>query len=224
MHVVIIGSSGGIGAALTEAFAAESDVTTVSAFARSDQSPATPIIQRGYIDIEDESSIEAAATLVMERGAPTHVLVATGVLSAPPDVQPEKTYRQQSLVAFERVFAINTFGPALIAKHFLPLMPRKGRAVLAALSARVGSISDNRLGGWHAYRASKAALNMLIKTYALETASPKSGFYRRRIAPRHRRYCAFSPVSNKCTGKTAVQSEPLCRAVDPGHSRFDRRG
>jgi NAD(P)-dependent dehydrogenase (short-subunit alcohol dehydrogenase family) len=69
-----------------------------------------------------------------------------------------------------RVFAVNTIGPALVAKHFLPLLPRRGRSAFAAISARVGSIGDNRLGGWHSYRASKAALNMLLRNFAIELA------------------------------------------------------
>jgi NAD(P)-dependent dehydrogenase (short-subunit alcohol dehydrogenase family) len=69
-----------------------------------------------------------------------------------------------------RLFAVNAIGPALVAKHFVPLLPREGRGVLAALSARVGSIGDNRLGGWYGYRASKAALNMLVRTLAIELA------------------------------------------------------
>ena len=72
------------------------------------------------------------------------------------------------MASFERVFRVNSFGPALVAKHFIPIMPRKRRGVLAMLSARVGSISDNQIGGWHAYRASKAALNMLVRNYAIE--------------------------------------------------------
>ena len=68
------------------------------------------------------------------------------------------------------VFAVNTIGPALVAKHFVPLMPRQGRSVFAALSARVGSIEDNRLGGWYSYRASKAALNQILRTLAIEVA------------------------------------------------------
>ena len=72
--------------------------------------------------------------------------------------------------AMAAVFAVNTLGPALVAKHFLPLMPRKGRSVFAALSARVGSIGDNRLGGWYSYRASKAALNQILRTLAVEAA------------------------------------------------------
>ena len=93
---------------------------------------------------------------------------ARHAVDASQDLSPERTLRAQSAAAFEAVFHINTVLPALIAKHMIPLMPRKERAVFAALSARVGSISDNRLGGWHAYRASKAALNMLIKNYAIE--------------------------------------------------------
>ena len=67
-----------------------------------------------------------------------------------------------------QLFAVNAIGPALVAKHFLPLLPRHGRSVFASISARVGSIEDNRLGGWYSYRASKAALNMLLKTYSIE--------------------------------------------------------
>jgi NAD(P)-dependent dehydrogenase (short-subunit alcohol dehydrogenase family) len=66
------------------------------------------------------------------------------------------------------LFALNTIGPAVIAKHMLPLLPRGRRSVFAALSARVGSITDNRLGGWHSYRASKAGLNMLVRDFAIE--------------------------------------------------------
>ena len=82
----------------------------------------------------------------------------------------------RSPVPASRKITPHTVGPALVAKHMLPLMPRKGRAVFAALSARVGSISDNRLGGWHAYRASKAALNMLVRNYAIEQARINNQF------------------------------------------------
>ncbi|MEO6361030.1 MAG: SDR family NAD(P)-dependent oxidoreductase, partial [Sphingomicrobium sp.] len=85
-------------------------------------------------------------------------------------VRPEKTYRDLSQSALMRYFAVNAVGPALIAKHFLPLLPKDEPSVFAALSARVGSITDNRLGGWYGYRSSKAALNMLIKTLAIELA------------------------------------------------------
>jgi NAD(P)-dependent dehydrogenase (short-subunit alcohol dehydrogenase family) len=101
---------------------------------------------------------------------PEWVIVATGVLTLPDGTGPERTYKRLDPAIMAQVFALNTIGPALVAKHMLPLMPRGERFVFAALSARVGSISDNRLGGWHSYRASKAALNMLLRNFALEMA------------------------------------------------------
>ncbi len=96
------------------------------------------------------------------------VIVASGLLHAADGLSPEKSMRALDAVAMQRLFAVNAIGPALVAKHFMPLMPRQGRVVFAAVSARVGSISDNRLGGWYGYRASKAALNQLIRTLSIE--------------------------------------------------------
>lgn len=176
MQAVIIGASGGIGRALTDALAERADMTRIHALSRSGETPAQPKVEPGQIDILDEASLEAAAARVAGEGEPELVIVASGILSDGAELQPEKSYRHQNRAAFERVFAVNTIGPALVAKHFLPIMPRQGRAVFAALSARVGSISDNRLGGWHAYRASKAALNMLIRNYAIEQARRNPDF------------------------------------------------
>jgi len=176
MQAVIIGATGGIGHALTLALAQRPDCDRVHALSRTGDSSAGSNISPGQIDLCDEASIEAAARQVAATGQADLVIVASGVLSNGKDVQPEKSYRHQSLTAFEHVFAANTFGPGLVAKHFLPIMPRQGRAVFAALSARVGSITDNRLGGWHAYRASKAALNMLIRNYAIEQARRNPDF------------------------------------------------
>lgn len=95
------------------------------------------------IDILDEESI-INATRHFGEGVPfDFVIVATGILSNNIDLQPEKSFRQQSLQAFETVFSVNTVGPAIIAKHFLQLIPKSGRSVFAVFSARVGSISDN---------------------------------------------------------------------------------
>ena len=168
MQAVIVGASGGIGAALVDALVGRDGIESVHALSRSGGGPSHEVIKPGQIDLTDESSIAAAAERVKAMGAPDLVIVASGILSDGQTLQPEKSFRHQSPEAFERVFTINTFGPALVAKHFLPLMPHRGRAVFAALSARVGSISDNRAGGWHSYRASKAALNMLIRNYAIE--------------------------------------------------------
>lgn len=176
VNAVIIGASGGIGHAFVEALAAKEDVGVVHALSRSGGGLEHQKVQRGQIDLLDEASIADAAARVKAMSAPDLVIVATGILSDGEQLQPEKSYRHQSMQAFERVFRINTFGPGLVAKHFLPIMPRKQRAVFAVLSARVGSISDNRLGGWHAYRASKAALNMLVRNYAIEQARRNEQF------------------------------------------------
>ncbi|KII15986.1 SDR family NAD(P)-dependent oxidoreductase [Phaeobacter sp. S60] len=168
-HIVIVGASGGIGSALVDHYAAQSPAS-LTAVARSALAP-RPRVDTRRLDITDEAQLSDLADTLRSQGiAPNLVLVATGVLSDETGLKPEKSYRQQDAEAFRNVFEINTFAPAIIAKHLLPIMPRKERSVFAALSARVGSISDNNLGGWHAYRASKAALNMLIRNYAIETA------------------------------------------------------
>ena len=157
---VVIGASGGIGAAFEAALIEEGAFEVVHGFARS-RSGAQ------HLDLLDEASIAEAAAHVAKGPPPSLVIVATGVLHAD-GKGPEKALRDLDAAWMANVYAINAIGPALVAKHFLPLMPRTGRGVFAALSARVGSISDNRLGGWHGYRASKAALNMLVRNLAIE--------------------------------------------------------
>lgn len=173
MNAVIFGSSGGIGRALTENLVQSGAYSRVFAVSRSGAwiEGATALTA----DFLDETALEAVAQAIGEKGPVALCIVASGILSDGDTLQPEKSYRHQSRAAFETVFAANTIAPALIAKHMLPLMPKKERSVFAALSARVGSVSDNRLGGWHAYRASKAALNMLIRNYAIEQARRAPG-------------------------------------------------
>jgi NAD(P)-dependent dehydrogenase (short-subunit alcohol dehydrogenase family) len=115
----------------------------------------------------DERSIAAAAAQAAAQGPLDRVVICTGMLHGSGQ-RPEKSLRELDAAWLQHNFAVNSIGPALVLKHFLPLLRRDERAVCAALSARVGSISDNRLGGWYSYRASKAALNMLIATAAIE--------------------------------------------------------
>ncbi|GEN99602.1 SDR family oxidoreductase [Novosphingobium sediminis] len=168
LRCAVFGASGGIGRALAEALAARGDVAEVHVGSRGGQAPSGGKMRPFAFDLADEGSIAAACTRI---GAPLDmVLIATGRLTRADGTGPEKSYRALSGEGMAELLAMNTIGPALIAKHALPLLRRDGRAVFAAISARVGSISDNRLGGWHAYRASKAALNMVVKNLALELA------------------------------------------------------
>jgi NAD(P)-dependent dehydrogenase (short-subunit alcohol dehydrogenase family) len=157
---VVIGASGGIGGALEAALLEEGVFKTVHGLARSRSGTQ-------HLDLLDEASIAAAAAHVAKGPTPALVIVATGLLHADGN-GPERVLRDLDPDWLARVHAVNAIGPALVAKHFLPLMPREGRSVFASLSARVGSISDNRLGGWYGYRASKAALNMLVRNLAIE--------------------------------------------------------
>lgn len=165
---VIVGASGGIGRALIDRIVAGGAHRPVFALSRSGADLGAGVVA-GLIDVTDEESIQAAAGRVAENGPVGLTLVATGLLHGP-GVAPEKALKALDPAALARLFAVNTTGPALVAKHMVPLMPRTGRSVFAALSARVGSIGDNRLGGWYGYRASKAALNQILRTLAIELA------------------------------------------------------
>lgn len=159
-RALVFGATGGLGAAFVAALAPH---WTVTAAARN------PVGDMVAADICDEDSLARLAADLKD-GGPFHLIInATGLLHAG-DIQPEKALRQLNAANMAAVLAVNTIGPALICKYFLPLMARDTKAVMAHLSARVGSISDNRLGGWTSYRAAKAAQNMLVKNAAIETA------------------------------------------------------
>ena len=157
---VVIGASGAIGAALADALQADAACVEVVALGRHTEP---------RIDVEDESSIAAAAQ-ALEGRAPFHLVFnATGALHLG-GVAPEKRLTELNAATLMRAFAVNAIAPALLVKHFTPLLPTQGRSLFASLSARVGSIGDNRKGGWYGYRASKAAQNMLLHTAAIEVA------------------------------------------------------
>jgi NAD(P)-dependent dehydrogenase (short-subunit alcohol dehydrogenase family) len=154
MDCVVIGASGGIGAALATAL--ENQGRTVLRLGRRTTPP---------LDLHDQASIATAAAMA---GAGLRLVIdATGFLHGQ-GFTPEKSLRQLDPLHMAHSFAINATGPALLLKHFLPRLARGERAVFATLSARVGSIEDNRLGGWISYRASKAALNQIMRTAAIE--------------------------------------------------------
>ena len=159
---VVIGAGGGLGRALLTALNNSQAYTRVIALSRTTTPP---------LDLLDEATIEAAAA----HCGPdlTLVIDATGFLHGQPNPDgpnftPERSWRQLDPAHMAHAFAINAIGPALLMKHFLPRLARDRKATFATLSARVGSIADNALGGWYSYRASKAALNQMMRTAAIE--------------------------------------------------------
>ena len=156
---VVIGAGGGIGAAVLDQLRQGGGFGQVLGFGRHSD-PA--------LDLLDEASIERAARHVAALPGELRLLFdASGFLHGG-GFQPEKSWRDLDPAHLAHNFAVNAIGPALLMKHFLPLLPRQGKAVFATLSAKVGSIGDNQLGGWYGYRASKAALNQLVHTAAIE--------------------------------------------------------
>ena len=157
-RALVVGSSGALGQAFCHLLREDPGCAGVTELSRA--------TQPGF-DLLEPASITAAVQSLAAQ-APYHlVLIATGVLHDA-EIQPEKSLAAIDAEAMQKVFQINSIGPAVLLQQLLPLLERKG--ALAVLSARVGSIADNRLGGWYAYRASKAALNMLLKTAAIEQA------------------------------------------------------
>ena len=155
-HALVIGATGAIGAAFVDHLKSDPRCAGVVGLSRR----SIP-----SLDLTVPASIAEAADALGAQGPFHLVIIATGILHGSAFV-PEKKLESLSQAQLSETFQINTFGPALAIQQFLPLLHDDG--ILAVLSAKVGSIEDNRLGGWYAYRASKAALNMIVKTAAIE--------------------------------------------------------
>jgi len=167
--VAIIGSSGGIGKALTELLSQQECVRNIFSCSRTDHNLGVDKTSFIPLNITDEPSIISAVKKITAKTTKLDlVIVATGTLHEGESLQPEKSWRSLSEDNLLKIFQINTIGPTLVAKYFLDLMPKDCKSVFAALSARVGSIEDNSIGGWYAYRSSKAALNMMVKSLSIE--------------------------------------------------------
>jgi len=165
-NIVIIGASGTIGSSLVNIYKKNSD-NQVYAFSRGYNYQRDANLIMDDIDILDEESIQKIVKKYFTESSIDILIIATGLLHNE-IIFPEKSIREISLKKFQTVFNINTFAPALIFKHFFNSISREKKSVFAAFSARVGSISDNKIGGWHSYRASKSALNMIIKNFSIE--------------------------------------------------------
>ncbi|MBW8637801.1 SDR family NAD(P)-dependent oxidoreductase [Hoeflea sp. WL0058] len=165
---VVFGASGAIGSAFVETIADRCPDCDIVAVSRRGDDVRPPVRVLIY-DPDDAISLRETCRAVVEPSPPDLVVIATGILHDE-GIAPEKSLRELDAAQLQRLFAVNTVLPAMIVSHLSPLMYRQRPYTIAALSARVGSISDNRLGGWYAYRASKAALNMIIRTASIELA------------------------------------------------------
>lgn len=226
---VVAGATGAIGQAMVDRLRSDPGIDHIVALARSVDRLASLYansdrITRLPCDITDEDCLARAVAATAGHGELRLLVIATGMLHHP-GYQPERSWRKLDAAELQRNFMINSIGPAMLAKHFLPLVPRQGRSVIAALSARVGSIGDNRLGGWYGYRASKAALNQIIRCLAIDlgrthpeaicvalhpgtVASPLSAPFTTSLAPER----LFSPA------RAAAQLHAVLDSLTPAQS------
>ena len=164
--VAVIGSSGAIGNAFLEHYIKDESVENIFSFSRSNISIENNKVIHGLIDVENETSIQKASQS-LEEVKLDEIIIASGLLHTE-DFGPEKSIKDLEADNILKILSVNTVGPAIVGKYFLPLLNKKNKSVMAFLSARVGSISENKLGGWYSYRASKAALNQIIKNFGIE--------------------------------------------------------
>ena len=167
---LVVGASGGIGDAFVQKLSRSQQCTSLIMTSRQPQVLGSIDAKHTWLslDITEEASIQHLSMYLQNNHLqPNVVLNLSGMLHCS-QFGPERTWRHLDMETMRRVFEVNTFGIALLAKHLIPMMPRTGRSIFASLSARVGSISDNKLGGWYSYRASKAAQNMIVKNISIE--------------------------------------------------------
>lgn len=165
-NVLVVGASGGIGQAIALGLAAREEVGSVVCSTRGQALGFEhPKVSHIALDFDREESLAQAAAALASQ--PSLIVVATGMLHGP-QIFPERALKELDAQAFSRLLFVNTVGPALLAKHFVPLLSKTSPSTLAFLGARVGSIADNRAGGWYSYRTSKAALVMFVKTLSIE--------------------------------------------------------
>ena len=169
--IIVLGASGTIGGALIRTLLDKVSTQLIFALSRNPIEIVDPRVTAIAIDLEDETSLIQAARACQGEGGVDLIINTIGILHEGDTIRPEKGLKELDPETMARLFRVNTIGPALVMKHFSPLLARDRPAVIASLSARVGSIGDNKAGGWYSYRASKAALNQLIRTASIELAA-----------------------------------------------------
>jgi NAD(P)-dependent dehydrogenase (short-subunit alcohol dehydrogenase family) len=168
LTVVIAGANGAIGGAILKQLQSMANVKQIYALQRVAQPVADSRVNIVSCDITNEHDLAAFNACLRLDNATVNLLInATGLLHSV-EIKPEKALSQLKLSALQQSFAVNAFAPLLLLQTVLPYLTKQSPAWVANLSARVGSISDNRLGGWYSYRAAKAAQNQLFKTASIE--------------------------------------------------------
>jgi NAD(P)-dependent dehydrogenase (short-subunit alcohol dehydrogenase family) len=165
-NIIIAGSSGAIGGEFTELYANNSNVEKIIALSRKPTNTNHNKIQSVEIDYYNEATFKNLDE-ISQLDSISKIIIATGILHTD-QIRPEKSIDSIAGEDMRNVFQVNVFGPILLVKKLLPLIKKSKGVKIVFLTARVGSISDNVLGGWHSYRSSKSALNMMIKNLAIE--------------------------------------------------------
>jgi len=165
-NILIAGASGGIGKEFTKLYCDDPNVEKVIALSRKMNNIDNPKIQFIEVDYSREETFDNLNDILQLESIST-IIIATGILHTD-QIKPEKSIAGVDLVTLQKVFQVNVFGPTLLVKKLLPLIKKSKGVKIVFLSARVGSISDNSLGGWHSYRSSKSALNMMISNLSIE--------------------------------------------------------
>lgn len=210
LNVLVVGATRGIGFGFVKQLLQYQNVAQIYGTYRASASASELLsLKNQYqerlvaleMDITDESSISVGIKQITQKTKIIHLVIYCVGILHDGDFQPEKSLRQIDSENLIRYFQVNSIGAVLLAKHMMPLLRHKESSMFAAISAKVGSIGDNRLGGWYGYRASKAALNMFLKTISIE--------YSRR--------CPKTIVAALHPGTTDTNlSEPFQANVPPG--------
>ncbi|CAK6688209.1 MULTISPECIES: SDR family NAD(P)-dependent oxidoreductase [unclassified Synechococcus] len=166
----LVVGGGGIGQALLQALALRAPGLRLWGSSRRPwpKQSVVPPERALALDLGDDASLDAFARRLQQEAVRLRLVINSSGLLHDGDLQPEKRLQQLRRGSLERLFSVNAYGPVLLAKALEPLLPRQEPVHFASLSARVGSIGDNQLGGWYSYRAAKAAQNQLLRCLALE--------------------------------------------------------
>ena len=165
-NIIIAGSSGAIGGEFIKLYASNSNVEKIIALSRKSINDDHDKIQSVEIDYNDEATLKNL-DVISQLDSISKIIIATGILHTD-HIKPEKSIDGIDEGNMKEIFQVNVFGPILLVKKLLPLIKKAKGVKIVFLTARVGSVSDNELGGWHSYRSSKTALNMMIKNLSIE--------------------------------------------------------